>query len=117
MSVSYKLTTGSNIIVMFDNPNFSDLVLSARSCSYSKESATVRDYKTSTSCTLTQTWAKFSGNPIRVRSALFTLLQLILKEFELYEINSDLRMKASDTKPAGTVSGFSLTRALEIMLW
>ena len=38
---------------MFDNPNFSDLVLSARSCSYSKESAIVSDYNTSTSCTLT----------------------------------------------------------------
>ena len=38
MSVSYKLTNGSNIIVMFDKPNFSDLVVSARSCSYSLKS-------------------------------------------------------------------------------
>ena len=56
---------------------------------------------------------KSNMSPLR----LVTLLQLILKEFELYEINSDLRIKASDTKPAGTVSGFSFTRALEIMLW
>ena len=48
--------------------------------------------------------------------ALVTLLQLILKEFELYQIHPDLRIEASDTKPAGTDSGFPLTRALEVML-
>ena len=47
---------------------------------------------------------------------MVTLLQLILKEFELYQIHPDLRIEASDTKPAGTDSGFPLTRALEVML-
>ena len=39
-----QLTSGSNIIVMFDRPNFSDLVVSARSNSYSKESVNVDIY-------------------------------------------------------------------------
>lgn len=38
---------------MFDKPNFSDLVVSARSCSYSKERAIVSNYITSTSRTPT----------------------------------------------------------------
>ena len=99
---------------MFDNPNFSDLVLSARSCSYSKESAIVSDYNTSTSCTLT-----FAEVAVYIDLSTFHIFRQIPPGFRsktLWEIAEITQNGTHNSLPCWGHVGDTISRQIVLLL-